>query len=438
MSVSVLRYPRALAAVIIFLLCAPIAALAANLPTSGIDSSMGLSIHFTRGNTKDLDMMAAAGVKIVRTDFKWSDTEYIKGVYDWSAYDELAANIVARGMRPYFILDYSNALYEQVTVSWPDGSPVTAFINSPHTADSVAGFAAWARAAALHFQSQQVIWEIWNEPNLPMFWKPWVNVDDYAALAVATCNAIHGAVPDAAVVGGATSGIDTAFLQHLFGSGVLDCLDAVSVHPYRGATPDSVSGSFQYLRLMIDQAAPAYRYGAIPIISGEWGYSTVINGLSEADQASYLVRMQLVNLFNNIPISIWYDWKNDGVDPSNNEHNFGIVSNALQPKLGYQALKTLSAQLSGYRILQRVNVGGSLDCVLLLVNAAGKYKAVVWTAGGAHSVRLLNNFSGNAVVQFIDVYGASRDVNIGWAGVLVPLTAAPQYINMGSLPIPPP
>ncbi|TXH06252.1 MAG: beta-1,4-xylanase [Nevskiaceae bacterium] len=424
---------------LVLLLAAPLAAPAASLPTPGIANSPGLSIHFTRGNTQDLDMMAAAGVKIVRTDFSWSATEYVKGVYDWSAYDELAANIVKRGMRPYFILDYSNALYEQVEVLWQNGLPHAVFVDSPRNPSSVAAFAAWARAAALHFQSQNVIWEIWNEPNLATFWKPQPNVADYSTLAKATCDAIHGAVPSAAVIGGVTSGIDYNFLTPFLGSGVLDCIDGVSVHPYRGATPETVSGEFQYLRWLIDQSAPAGRSGgAIPIVSGEWGYSTVLGGLSTADQASFLVRMQLINLFNNVPISIWYDWKNDGTDATNSEQNFGIVTSTLSPKPAYQALKTLTTQLSGYRIVQRVAVGGSLDCVLLMVNSAGKYKAVAWTLAANHALTLLNGFSANATIPVTDIGGSTRNVVIGWAGMSLPLTSSPQYLDLASLPIPAP
>ena len=32
-----------------------------------------------------------------------------------------------------------------------------------------------------------------------------------------------------------------------------------------------------------------------------------------------------MNAMNNIPISIWYDWHNDGTNKTNPEHNFGTV-----------------------------------------------------------------------------------------------------------------
>ena len=72
----------------------------------------GVNIHFTGGHEKDLDLIAAAGFKFIRMDFGWQSTEREKGIYNWSAYDELTSNLEKRGMRAIYILDYSNSLYE--------------------------------------------------------------------------------------------------------------------------------------------------------------------------------------------------------------------------------------------------------------------------------------------------------------------------------------
>ena len=79
---------------------------------------------------------------------------------------------------------------------------------------------------------------------------------------------------------------------------------------------------------------------SIPIIQGEWGYSTCIideeqsiecqvNGntgqISYDLQAMYLVRMWVMSDYMNIPITIWYDFKNDAMDPTHGEANFGNV-----------------------------------------------------------------------------------------------------------------
>jgi beta-glucosidase/6-phospho-beta-glucosidase/beta-galactosidase len=144
---------------------------AADFPELVLPQGVGVNIHFTRGHERDLDMIAAAGVKFVRMDFAWESIERQEGQYDWSAYDELTANLKKRGLRGLYILDYSNELYEETVVSRnPISGKEQKGVASPQHPKSVAAFARWA-GAARHFAGRRIIWEIWNEPNIG-FWKP--------------------------------------------------------------------------------------------------------------------------------------------------------------------------------------------------------------------------------------------------------------------------
>src|SRR5262245_27984646 len=78
---------------------------AADLPEPILPQGVGVNIHFTRGHERDLDLIAAAGFKFVRMDFGWAGSEHQKGEYDWSACDELTANLEKRGLRAIYILD---------------------------------------------------------------------------------------------------------------------------------------------------------------------------------------------------------------------------------------------------------------------------------------------------------------------------------------------
>jgi hypothetical protein len=53
-------------------------------------------------------------------------------------------------------------------------------------------------------------------------------------------------------------------------------------------------------------------------------------------------------------VSIWYDWKEDGSDPKEREHHFGMVYPDLKPKPSYTAGKALAETLAGYRFVRRV------------------------------------------------------------------------------------
>ena len=355
---------------------------AADLPELTLPQGVGVNIHFARGHERDLDLIAAAGFKFIRMDFGWAATERRKGEYDWSAYDELTANLDKRGLRALYILDYSNPLYEETVVS---RNPVTGREHkdtaSPQRPESVAAFARWAAAAARHFKGQHIVWEIWNEPNIT-FWKPKPDVKQYTTLALATCKAIRETDPNAAVIGPATSEVPLKFLEEFFASGALAHLDAVSVHPYRSykKNPETALEDYATLRALIERYAPTAEKKRMAIISGEWGYSTFTRGVSLETQAAFAVRQQLANLLAGVPISIWYDWKNDGPDANEREHNFGVVANDLTPKPAYTALQTMTRELNGFRIEQRFDVGTTNDFVLLFSNASGAKKLAAWTA----------------------------------------------------------
>jgi hypothetical protein len=53
-------------------LLSPGAAAAAALPELVLPQGVGVNIHFTRGHDRDLDLIAAAGFKVVRRDFSWA------------------------------------------------------------------------------------------------------------------------------------------------------------------------------------------------------------------------------------------------------------------------------------------------------------------------------------------------------------------------------
>jgi hypothetical protein len=243
----------------------------AQVPESVLPNGVGVNIHFTTGHERDIDLIADAGFKFIRMDFHWTGIEREKGFYDWSAYDELTANLGKRGLRALYILDYSNPLYEEVVVSpHPIGGKPWKTAASPRHPESTAAFAKWAAAGARHFGGRKIIWEIWNEPN-GHFWSPKPDAQQYAALALAPARAIHEVDPTATVVGPANSIFLWEFLEMLFKAGVLEHFAAVTVHPYRNKArpPETADADYARLREMIDRYAPPSRKGKISILSGE-------------------------------------------------------------------------------------------------------------------------------------------------------------------------
>jgi hypothetical protein len=412
----------------------PLLTLGAEIPDLTLPNGVGVNIHFTRGHEKDLDMIAAAGFGLVRMDFLWGRTERRKGEYDWSEYDELTANLDRRGIRAYYILDYSNPLYEGTVITQnPDtGREEDRSTASPRRPESVTAFATWAAAAARHFRGRHVVWEIWNEPNIE-FWKPEPDVKQYIALALATCKALRDADPQATIVAPAVSKFPWGFLKVFLKSGVLDYLDGVSVHPYRDADrpPETAIDDYKRLRQLIEQSAPNEAKKKIPIISGEWGYSSnKVAGVSLEKQADLIVRQQLSNLLQEVPISVWYDWKNDGEDLNQIEHNFGTVTNDLKPKPGYVAIQTFTRELSGYRISSRRSIGNQKDFVLILKNTSGETKLAVWTLGKPHTVAFDLDPTSATELSFVDGRGKSGRIEIEKNRFTIKLASSPEFIYL--------
>lgn len=366
---------------------APATLLAADLPDSILPEGVGVNIHFTTGHEQDLDLIAAGGFKFIRMDFHWSGIERKPGEYDWSDYDELTANLEQRGLRPIYIFDYSNPLYEEtITVTNKHMHKAERALCSPQHPESVAAFARWAGAAAAHFRGRRIVWEIWNEPNIH-FWRPKPDVQHYTTLALATVKAVRAADPQATIIAPGSSCFPWSFFEELFASGILHDLDAVSVHPYRNGPPETAAADYLKLRALIARHAPPEKRN-LPIISGEWGYSTPHKGLPLATQAAYLARQQLANLLAGVPLSIWYDWKNDGSDTNYNVHNFGTMTRDLRPKLSYRAVQALTRELAGYHVACRLETADTNDWVLLCIKRNGAQKLAMWTLAGPHTTTL--------------------------------------------------
>ena len=387
------------------------------LPSAVVPDGLGVNIHFTDARPGELEMLAAGGFRWVRMDFSWGGTERRQGEYDFSAYDRLLAALEGQKLRAIFILDYGNSLYEA-------DSAVA-------TEAGRRAFSRWAATAAVHFQGHGILWEIWNEPN-GGFWKPQANVQDYAALALAAAQAIHAAVPGEAVIGPATSGVDFQFLESCFKAGLLDWWDAVSVHPYRQSGPESAAADYQKLRELIARYAPKGK--SIPIISGEWGYSSMWQNYDDASQGRMLARQWLVNLANGMPLSIWYDWHEDGTDPKEPEHHFGTVANeyhagespVYQPKPAYLAAKTLTSVLQGFHFAKRLALGKPDDYALLFRRGYEVRLAVWTTASTPQPVRIPSSPGEFEVVTLTGEHGAT--VRADATGLGVTLAQAPQYL----------
>ena len=228
----------------------------------------------------------------------------------------------------------------------------------------------------------------------------------------------------------------------------------MSVHPYRQTNPETVAEDYPKLRLLIAQYAP--RGTGVPpvvpskakkdmgetpmlppIISSEWGYSAGWKKFDEEKQGKYLPRELLTNAWQEIPVSIWYDWHDDGLDAKEPEHHFGTVHHpylkgeaaVYEPKPAYLAMKTLAKELDGYVFNKRLSIENPQDFILLFNKPGhrGEVKLAVWTTGADHDISLAGiagQFTGTSLL------GKPLDLgNTADAASRLKLTDSVQYLT---------
>lgn len=141
-----------------------------------------------------------------------------------------------------------------------------------------------------------------------------------------------------------------------------------------------------------------------------------------------------------VPLSIRYDWHDDGRDPKEPEHHFGVVKHdyfagrepVYDPKPAYLAAKTLTAQLAGFRFDKRLDlgkpedVGNPEDYVLVFVKN-NERRLAAWTTAGAPRAVVLPEGAGKYRVTG-HTGQPLRAVTADARGLQLTLTDAPQYL----------
>lgn len=354
-------------------------ALGDSLPQSVVPLGFGVATHFRNSpGLSEIKLMKGAGISIARTCLEWSNVEKEKGVFDFDPYLSLVDQLNAAGIQPLIILAYGNRLYDQSLPPFHDG------IN---TESSRMAFARYAAAAAMAFRDKNVLWEIWNEPNLKNYWRPEPSPSEYVDMTILAANAIKSVDKNASVFAISLSGFTKKAFSYLEGClklNILDFVDGISIHPYRRKNPETVLTDYDKLNSLLVKYNQSKK--DIKVICSEWGYSSNVE-VDIQSQGDYAVRMYLLNLSSGIPVTIWYDWRDDGYNLNNRQDNFGLFTKQDGPKPSYFTLKKMNSELNGFRLVRRQQSTNSDDWVLLFENETQK-KLVFWTTGAPHQIKV--------------------------------------------------
>lgn len=178
-----------------------------------------------------LAAMRSIGITSVRVDANWSLIQPSGPMrFDWTKLDQeirsirsagMSVDLIIDGCPPWAALGKSNYAFTQPALSTQ--------------------YATWAADVARRYSRQGVTYfEIWNEPNIQLFWRPIPDPAAYTADLKAAYAAIKAVDPSAFIIAGGLAPVSdngtnyspTSFLEAMYGDGAKGSFDAVAYHPY--------------------------------------------------------------------------------------------------------------------------------------------------------------------------------------------------------------
>lgn len=332
----------------------PPAPAAAATPPMRFGTAFGNELMWT--NDVDLaaalDSTAALGVDWIRVDLPWSDIQPDgPGTYRWSRFDRIFAAAQRRGLRVVATLAYTPAWARMGGCPYQSCRP-----------RDFSEFAEFTRMAALRYSGQGLKhWEIWNEPNLQMFWYPYPDPVAYAQMLRLTTRAIKSVDSSSTVLFGGLAAVpepganigQVEFLATVTMHRGTEVVDGVAFHPYtfphlpsyyqpsvwrtawntiHGYDPNAKK--FTSLRQVLD----TYGLGRLPIWLTEYGAPTcgpgtgsdgvaglTVDHVTESRQAAIATdAARLATADSSIGALFWYSERDRSWDTYTTENCYGL------------------------------------------------------------------------------------------------------------------
>lgn len=373
-------------------------------------------LHLSDSRSQGNQLLRDAGIESVRTDAHWAFLERNRGQYKvephWHRY---LAGTEAQGLDSLFILGYGNSFYG-------DGE-------KPRSEPVRAAFNRYVAFVAQQFRGRIKHYEVWNEwdvenPTDPQF------TQDYARLIVDAAGIIRQHDPDAKVLAGAvtTQGIESGFALRLIEAGVMQSIDGLSLHPYvhcRGRGKNTPEAWIEWLA-KVDLELSRAAGEPVPLYLTEMGWPAYQGscGIDERLQAAYLARsFFLARTLPNVRGYWWYDFRNDGTDKREREHNFGLLRQDYSRKPAYPVLKAISPIIQNYQFLGHAGEAGK-GTVLLHFGNADEQLLVGWSTDKTRSVTIESAGKVPGGLELIDTAQPDQGKTAGVASWACPSTAS--------------
>ena len=332
-----------------------------------IDSVLGVSSHMSSMSPGawelefEMEKLHQAGVHLVREDFFWEMIEPSQDEWNLQVFEHLVERVLESDMELVAILDYG--------VDWamPSG------FNSEVKPEDFADFAGYV---ARNFHGRINYFEIGNEPDLFIFWRPLPDPNHYGKLLKSASKAIRESNPEAKILFGGISPVESYFYGpegswqfllkvHSYHPDICQYFDILAIHPYAflqasspefGATEKpaliyNLTGAIRQARKQLERIGCPEK----EIWLTEMGWPDLFTGKQR--QASYLVRGLFLAMAEKVGAYAWYTFWDSAERGFNKEDFFGLFTfpgKTPEPKPAYDAMKT------AHQILGKMRYAGDL------------------------------------------------------------------------------
>lgn len=286
-----------------------------------------------------LSSQAASGVAISRQVFDWASIERSKGRYDFSFYDAYVTALAAHRIRVLPIL-FNTPGFRASRSRRGGGRGAYA----PRRYGDLGRFGAvlvrrygprgsfWRRNR--HLPRLPIrSWQVWNEPNLQVYWPSGPSPSQYTRLLRATARAIKRADRGAEIV---TAGLPnsrlakvslTKFVAGLYRAGARSAFDTLAINPY-SRSPGGVLSLVKRIRRLMDKSGD--RRGRIWVTEFGWATAGPPSRfrVSERGQASRIAAtlrsLHRARRRLRVRGAIYYNWRDNPPYPPLYQDFFGL------------------------------------------------------------------------------------------------------------------
>ncbi len=296
---------------------------------------------------RQLDRLQALGLSWVRIDLHWDTIEPQPGQWRWDVLDPMMAEIAERGLKAevYLVGSAPHA------TSAPPGSP---------TPDQYPPRDPQAYAQALvelaRRYPQVAAWQVWNEPNLPAFWRPREDPAAYGQLLLASYHAMQARVPGRKIVLGGmayysqmpTRGGEL-MIPALAAGGLYDLDIVTAYHPYSQYPEGDDPKELDFIARARQGNAALRALGAREIWADEWGWSSYDGPveeqalIGELGQADYVLRRLALMAALDYDKVFLFALSDLDERASARDRRYGLLDEQARPKPAYLALQRLLA-----------------------------------------------------------------------------------------------